>query len=300
MHRPFFTFTLIIFQAVAVSSASASEISWWGEAEVSYGYDSNVAVDDVDFSTSEGDQYRDLGLSGGIDYKTSSGFKFSLDLTASDKHYTTFDEFDGLLMFASAGVEKSVGEVTIDGSARYIDYQLDGEDFLTLEQLTAGVSWFTSKRTYVHVSAEAGSESFDVNPVRDNDEWKLGFLGYFFLNGFKQHLTLRIQYGEANADDALFDHRTRAVRLMYQREFENGASIGMGVRWEDRRYMAGVNPLIGSFRDDSRTRLELKGEWPLGDKGSVELKIADNDFDSNLVSAAYGQEIYQVKLAYRF
>ena len=83
-------------------AAIAAEVSWWGEAEISYGYDSNVAVDDVDLSTSEGDQYYDLGLSGGIDYEVSKDLKFSFDLTASDKQYRTFDEFDGRLLFASA------------------------------------------------------------------------------------------------------------------------------------------------------------------------------------------------------
>jgi hypothetical protein len=288
---------LILFMPL-LAQADAG-LDWSAEAEVGYGYDSNVAIDDVDINTSDGDQFTDLRVSGGLEYETEKKLNASLDLTLSEKRYDSFDEFNGRLGLVSAGLEKTFGQFSTGVDFRLVEYRLDNADFLSMWQAAPYVGFFPSKRTYARVTLEHSDETFDDSPDRDNTESRIGLLGYFFFNGLKRHLTLRVQYAHSNAESRLFDMNSHSIRLTYNHEFANGLKLKAGYRIQQRDYDELLHPVIGEHREDRRHRGEIALSKLLRNRYVISLEAFTNDFESNLQSADYDQHVIQISLKYK-
>ena len=137
---------LFSFQVTAEEALSFS-----GQIELGYGYDSNVSVDDVDLNTSIGDRFADIQLSAESRYKAQNNLEFAANLTISEKMYGSFNEFDGLLTLASLSANKEIGNLEFGFSAVHIDYKLDRAGFLKITQLSPTVGWFYQKQIYLQL-----------------------------------------------------------------------------------------------------------------------------------------------------
>ena len=160
------------------------------EVEVSYGYESNVSVDDVDLNTNIGDQFIDLRFSSDLVFKIQESTEMSAGLTVSDRFYDTFDEFDGLLSLASLAVSHQKGDWEYGLITRYIDYQLDGSELLARLKFPS-LAWFPSKRTYLYLNYERSRETYSKNSQRNNDRDEVGAAFYYFINGLRQYITIQ-------------------------------------------------------------------------------------------------------------
>ena len=289
----------LLLAVIPMTVHGQEAVTWSAEAELGYGYDSNVAVDEVDLNTSKGDQFTDISVAGGLAYQGRHDVEWTLDATLSEKQYVSFDEFDGLLGLVSLGIEKKFARLSAGADLRHVRYRLDGDGFLTMWQIAPYVGFFPSRHTYARVTWEYGAESFDEAGDRDNSESRFELLGYYFLSGLRRHFTLRYQYGEAGAEDDLYDNRSRDARLTYHHEFDGGTRLRLGYRVQWRDYDALRHPAINGFRADRRERAELSVTWPLADRFLLSFEAYDNDFSSNLESADYDQQVYQLSLKYR-
>lgn len=293
----------ILLFCAAAASADESPLSYEADIELGYGYDSNVSVDDVDLTTNVGDQFADLRLSGKISYETENDAEFSAGLTLSEKLYDTFDRFDGSLALATLSANKELGDVELGIAARYVDYDLDDRDFLSLSQVSPSLSWFPSKETYVRLTYEYSDESYERNNGRDNERHELGGAFYYFINGLRHYISFQAQLSEEDADSELFNNDAWQFRANYHRTFKlfsADAELKLSYRFQNRQYDDLSDPDIGDFREDDRNRYELELEIPFATKWAIVSEIIYNDYESNLESADYTQEVYQVTLKYEF
>ena len=282
---------------------AAGGLSTSAEFDVGYGYDSNVSVDDVDLSTNIGDQLYDLRVAGDLKYEVNDELSFSGGLTLTDKRYDTFDQYDGRLTLATIAATKKSGALEWGLTARFIDYQLDGDGLLELKQVSPTLSWFPSKKTFVRVSYELSDESYDANRGRDNDRDELGFSFYYFVSGLRHYVTLQAEVAREVATTDQFSKDVRQLRLAWYRRldvFGRNARFKLGYRYQERDYDEGVNVSIGDFRADTRHRYEVELDVPLNKHWSVRSEVVYNDYESNFQSADYTQQMYQITVKYKF
>ena len=293
---------LILIPLGPVIASEEGPFIFSSDVEVGYGYDTNVAVDDVDLNTSRGDQFADLSLSGRLKYEAENDSSLSASISLSEKLYDTFDRFDGRLLIASVTGEKELSAATLGLSLRYIDYQLDNEGFLDLVQISPTVSWFPSKKSYVRLAYEFNDESFESSKGRENRQHKIGATGYYFINGLRKYVTLRFQAAKEDADDELFNNDAAEVRITYHQKmtvWSRTATLELSYRYQERDYDESIHPAIGDFREDRRHRLKFEFELPIRDSLSIVSEIFVNDYRSNLASADYDQRVYQLTLKYK-
>lgn len=288
---------LVVLVFASLPALGESGLDWSGEIDIGYGYDSNVAVDDVDLATQAGDQFVDVTVSGGLDYSTDRG-SLSAGLVLGGKYYNRFDEFDGRLSMLSVGVERELGGLDLGFNVRHIDYRLDHDAFLSLTQISPTLAWFPSRRTYVRAALEFSDEDFETDSARDNRQRRLSLRGFFFMNGLKRYLSMRIQHTSDDADDGLFDNDAWEAALTYRHELPSGLAFETGYRYQRRDYDEELHPLLGAYRDDRRRRFEARLEWPLSEKLVAVAGVHRNDYRSNLASADYDQRVYEISLKY--
>lgn len=271
------------------------------DLEMGAGRDSNVAIDDIDLSLSDGDNYTDAGFSTDLRYRLDDHWDLSAGVTVSDKRYHTYDSFDGQLVIASAGADRQWGDVTAGISLRWIDYELDESPFLTMEQVSPTLSWFPSRNLFVRFDYVVSDEEFDASPGRNSHREGAGGTAYYFLNGLRHYWLFRAGFSTDDADDPVFSYRGREGRFLYHRALPalgQDTSIEIIYRFEDRQYEKVREPDLDEFRRDRRSRLELRLNYPVGESLELSARYARANYRSNLESAAFRQHVYQLKLTY--
>ena len=286
---------------LSLSAWSEESLEWSAEIEIGYGHDSNIVIDDVDLATERGDRFIDVGLASQLGYSLSEKLDLTIDALVSEKRYQNIDDFDGRLSMLSAGLERSLGNFDFGLNARYIDYQLDGDDFLALKQVTASLSTFPSRRTYTRFSYEISEETFEVDPDRDNTQDRFSLRGYLFLSGLQRYLVAGLSYASDDAEVDVFNSTTREASLSFRQilmQRDIPVTVELSYRYSLRDYRDEVHPLLGDFRHDRRRRLTVSADWKISQRLSVKADVYKNDYRSNLATADYDQGVGQLTVKY--
>ena len=292
---------LLIFSLILLpASLFAEEADWSARFELGYGYDSNVAVDDVDLSTERGDQFRDLSLSAGVEKALDENWTLNADITLSEKKYRDFDAFDGRLALVSLNLERKYRLVDFGLAARHIDYQLDHEGFLALTQYSPSLSWFVTRSVYLRAAYEYSDERFDQQSSRDNQQDRFSLRAYWFMNGLKQYLQFHARHADDDARDERFSNQSTEYSVRFHQSLGGGVedvTLELAARYQERDYDR-FNSATVARRKDRRTRFEVSLEVPMSERFALIARASDNDYRSNVEVADYAQRVFSLTLRY--
>lgn len=295
------TFAALTAQLGLAPAATAEVIEGGVTFELGIGRDSNVAIDDLDLSISQGDHFTDIGGSLDLKYSPDERTDLGASLTVSEKAYHEFSEFDGQLVLASLRADRKIGDVTAGLTLRDINYDLDESRFLRLQQVAPSLSWFPAQKVYVRLDYEWSDETYFVAPDRNNEQQSLSLSTYLFINGLRHYWTVRGKFSRDKADNPTFSNDARELRLLYHRGFslmKADASIDLIYRFQQRNFMEAREPTIDDFRIDRRGRYEARLNIPVGERFEISLRYSSADYRSNLDAAAFSQNLFQLKLSY--
>lgn len=292
---------LLIFSLILLpASLFAEEADWSARVELGYGYDSNVAVDDVDLSTERGDQFQDLSLSAGVEKALDQNWTLNADITLSEKKYRTFDAFDGRLALLSLNLERKYRQVDFGLAARHIDYQLDHEGFLGLTQYSPSLSWFVTRSVYLRAAYEYSDERFDQQSSRDNQQDRFSLGAYWFMNGLKQYLQFHARHADDDARDERFNNQSTEYSVRFHQTLGAGVEdviLELAARYQERDYDR-FNSATVARRKDRRARFEVSLEVPVSERFALIARASDNDYRSNVEVADYAQRVVSLTLRY--
>jgi hypothetical protein len=292
---------LLIFSLILLpASLFAEEADWSARVELGYGYDSNVAVDDVDLSTERGDQFQDLSLSAGVEKALDENWTLNTDITLSEKKYRDFDAFDGRLALVSLNLERKYRLVDFGLAARHIDYQLDHEGFLALTQYSPSLSWFVTRSVYLRAAYEYSDERFDQQSSRDNQQDRFSLRAYWFMNGLKQYLQFHARHADDDARDERFSNHSTEYSVRFHQSLGGGVkdvTLELAARYQERDYDR-FNSATVARRKDRRSRFEVSLEVPMSERFALIARASDNDYRSNVEVADYAQRVFSLTLRY--
>jgi hypothetical protein len=174
--------------------------------------------------------------------------------------------------------------------------ELDGNEFLTLTQLSPYVSRLAGQRLFLRFALADTDKDFAGNPARDASTSSLSGDAYVFLNGLTTYLVFGHRYDDENAVSAEFDYVGRRLSFQLSQRLAVRAreiTLRMYVRAEDRDYRA-VTPSIGSLRRDDRRELEMVAEIPAGRRVVTRVGVKRADNDSNLAAVDFAETVLSV------
>jgi hypothetical protein len=287
-------------QAQAKTKAEKSPLSL--RFTIGAEYDSNVSVDALDRTTNIGDNASLFKAKANYRLPLGKDTEFKLGYSFSQSKHETFSNFDIRTQMASANIVHDFGSVKTGLAYRHSTAQLDGDDFLTLRQISPYLSGFINKKVFVRASYTQTDKSFDNRPVRDAESRMLGADVYFFLRGVRRYWIVGYKRENEDAQGPEFDFDANHVRVKYQQRFVVGGKdlkMGLGWRYEGRAYN-GITPSINMIREDNRNRYQAEIEYPLTPSSFIQLEFERADYDSNLPSADYNQNLAIIRLGFEF
>ena len=273
---------------------------WSAEVAVGVEYDSNVSVEEVDVSASQGDYALTLDAGFALKQALSGRTNAALTYDFSQSNYKEFSQVDRQTHMLGLDLNVSLEGVNPGVSMYYIDSRLDGSQFLQLSRVSPYVSGFLSKKwfargAYVY-SDKTIHESAGRDATTNSGEGDI----YYFMRGLRSYFNFGYRYRNENAKADQYDYLSNAVKLRFIQRFEMFSrltKLELAWRYEDRKYQSDT-PSIGEKRHDQRNRLRVDFQIPVFERGAVQFFAGYADYDSNYPPAAYDQTLVGTRFLY--
>lgn len=286
----------------ADSSGDGAERAVTFELGTGLEYDSNVAVLELDTATNAGDAAALFNFGIGYDKPSDGRFDLRTGYDFSQTRHEDFDAFNVGIHRGSATFAWDLDAVDTGASLQYAHAELDGEEFLVLEQFSPYIQKLMGERLFLRFALAHTEKTFAGNEARDADAASLQSDAYVFLNGLTTYLVFGHRYNDEDALDAQFDYTGHQLKLQLNRRFSPGSrtlTFKTYLRYETRDY-AHPTLAIGEPRRDDRYQLEALAELPLTDRllATFGYRYADNR--SNLPSLDFDENVFSIELNAQF
>lgn len=272
------------------------------EGKIGAEYNSNVAVQELDANTGQGEWAATLNALGEvsgspIDKLTlRAGYEFTHSL------HEEFDAFDIALHRGYGEASYDFSGVTAGAIANVAQANLAGDQYLTFTQASPYLSRQFNDTLFLRAAYTATDKSFEGRPERDATSNAASADAYFFLNGTKQYIAVSGKALEEDAKDNSLDYGAGSARVRYVQRFpafDRDVTFRAAVEYEKRDYDA-PTPSIGAPRSDKRAGVDLALEAPITDNIFLEGSYRYGDYQSNLASADYNEQVTSVKLGVKY
>ena len=135
VHNHFFkaaviSFSILVnFQVAAASSNDDSSVTWKAELSVGLLDDSNVAIDELDQNTTQGDSATTWSAKVGSQVQLTDQFELRASASLRDKSFHDFDQFDLRTSLLSLQSSYDFSDFKLGAGVRYISTDLASESF---------------------------------------------------------------------------------------------------------------------------------------------------------------------------
>lgn len=265
-------------------------------------YDSNLSVIELDQSSSEGDWAYLLNANISSQWQANEKLKLKGGASYNSKTYQDYSEFDLDIKQAFADASYNFQPVTLGLSYHYADAELDGKDFLTLQQQSVYISRLINQKIFLRVAINNQDKDFPVDNNRNADNQSFTGDVFFFFNQGKSFLTLGISNETENARVNEFDYDGINFRTSFNHQFQawnKKNRLQLGWRFDNRDYSA-TTPVLDEERKDERRIASLEWQIETNEWLSVIAKLEAGDYDSNLAAANYSETISSLTLKASF
>jgi hypothetical protein len=265
-------------------------------------YDSNVAVLELDTSTDAGDRALLLDFGVGYDKPDAGRFDLQAGYDFSQSLHDEFDAFDVRIHRGSATFSYDLGSIDVGTTLQHAYAELDGNEFLTLQQYAPYVSKLVGQKLFLRFSYAHSDKNFAGNPSRSATANALSTDAYVFIDGLRTYLVFGWRRDDENALASQFDYRGDMVRAQLAKRLAAGSrelTLRTSVRLENRDYRS-PTPSIGAPRRDDRRQLEVSLDVPLGERTIAQVQYEHANNGSNLPSVDFAEDVLSLKFRSRF
>jgi len=288
--------------AMASEATPAPKSSVSVELKAGLESDSNVSVSEIDNVTNVGDvaALLEVGLAYQASLSSKTGLRLGYDFSQSA--YQDFKAFDLQTHLAAVELTRKFGDIDTGVAYRYIHAALDGNAFLTMQQISPSASVMIGKKAMVRGAYTYSDKTFDGRPTRDAHNHAGTADLYYFFKGSDAYVSGGVKVARETAQDNQFSYASGGMKLRGVRRFTAlGRKISTQLVWqgEDRKYK-GITPAIAAARHDRRSVISASAEIALVSSVFAVISYETGVYTSNLASADYDQQVASLKVGTRF
>ena len=287
---------------LALALPGRAETVLSGQVALGYEYDSNVSVDELDRSSSIGDDGLLFSADLAIDHDFNDVTSGSVSYAYSRIDYDQFDFLSRETHMLGANLSSSWEKATTGLNYFYIQAKLDGDDFLTYHRFSPSISGFVSRKWFLRAAYVYGDKAINNRPGRDAVNHGGEIDAYYFWQGLRRYINIGYVYRDENSRAARFDYTAHQLKARFVQRFEllsKLSTLELGLRYENRDYSS-PTPSIEERRTDERYRATVELDVPLTDRVNWQIYGGYSDYYSNLPSADYDQNVFGTRVEFNF
>ncbi len=296
-----FSCALIAWAALpALGAEEPSTTQFSAEVGIGAEYDSNVSVDELDATSNESDYALILDAELQLDQQVSENTDLSVTYDFSQSNYDQFDRVDRQTHLLGVDLGTDFGAVNSGLTLYYIHARLDGNEFLEYYRGSPYLSGFLAKKWFARGAYVYSDKSIEQNPDRDAESHAAELDLYYFHRGLRSYFNLGYKFKDEDAQADRFDYEANNIKLRYIRRidlWDDTLKLELSWRYEDRDYSS-ITPSINEKRDDERHRWKIDMEYPVLEKGAIQLYAGYAEYDSNYPRSDYDQHVIGTRLSW--
>lgn len=295
--------SLMILGSMPLLTQANEKLSFSASIGVELGYDSNVVIEELDLSTSLGDEFVRFKLTGDAEYQLDKNQEVSAGLSIDNTQQKDASQFDLRTILGVLGYKYKLKKTTYSLTYRQADAQLSGSDFLELKLLSPSISGFLTSQQFLRGAYSYIDKALANNPQRNAEAHQIAIDYYYFLNGLNQYFIVSGRLRDEQSRSDLLDYQGTRFRFSFVQRYsmfslEHKASLDYRLR--RRTYDSAVDPAIMAFRTDNRSTIEIENETDLANKLTAILSIKYTDNDSNKNDFNFTETLVTVGFNYVF
>lgn len=297
------TASLLPSMLLNVAIADEQRFSWQGKLEAGYLYDSNVTVRELDTTTNESDQAVQLKGSVSLKWNPWANLNLNTGVNHSETLYQSQDEFDLAITTIHGDLSYDFSEITVGVSRHDATADLADQAFMDYQQDALYLARLWGTRWYTRVAVQNIEKSF--NQVPDRNATAEAIVGdvYWFTPSAKSFVMLGYTYHDETATNPELSYQEPQYRLTWQSQTSGWGgehTWQVHLQWQQRDYLAPMQILDGSTREEQRLTARAQWDIPLtsGFKFTPSIEYVDNQ--SNFADVDYDETLAGIRLSYTF
>lgn len=294
-------FTTSLVLLCCSGTAAAGSASFDFDATVGLRSDSSVALADIDTLAGESDTATqlDVGATAKIPLGDALRLELGYDFSATD--YDTLDAFDLDLHHGRAALGLQLGATDAHLAVDRFDGNLDGDDYVTVTQVSPSLSRLLGQRLYVRLAYTRSDTRYAFLEQRDATGDAIRGDAYWLLNGMSHFVALTLETNAEDARDDAFDYDGVAAALSWGYTLgsrSRSPSLRAGLRYEERDFDRVQED--GMRRVDERVKARLTAELPVTDFLTVSALAERSRNESVLDAADLDRTVYGLEVGVSF
>jgi hypothetical protein len=297
---------IVLAGALALAPAARAERQAWSlEVEGGVRYDSNVAVDETDLTSSIGDIAATLALEAGYKLVDGENSRLEIGYDFSQSLYQDVDYLNYQSHNPEVNAWTKLGGVKLGLNYGYTNALLDDSFFLEQHSIVPSISGFLSEDLLVTMSFRYTNKNFNrLDDGRDAQIQQPNVeLMYYFDKPKRGYFSIGGGFSNEDTTDPAFDFSGATGRAALQIPVDLAgldARIKFSYMYQIRDYDDVTSTPSGALREDDRHTLRARGELDItGDLTAIaDFRFIDRN--SNLATADYSENIASGSLRYDF
>jgi len=293
---------LMIPALVHASSDNDTSLKWKAAFGLTLLNDSNVAIDDLDQNSTQGDSATKLSAKVGANLQLNEKLALRASASLTDKSFNEFDQFDLQTSLLSLQSSYEFSNFKLGAGIRSISTDLASSSFLSNQHLYAFATHRLNDRWFFRGELNFAEKEFDIESSRDTSKEQIGVDAYYFIDDTKNYWAFSIKLADEQSDtnNDKFSRDISSFKIRYSKLvpiYGRDIRFTSQIRFQSRDYDA-IDPRIGEVRFDDRIRAKFSAEIPIKGNWFTLVEYDYSDYSSNLASADYSQNLFSVKVGW--
>ena len=290
--------------ALSVGFAQTADQPVRLSAEVTAGIlaDSDVGLADLDQTTRKGDIALRIGARVNAEAKPAKKLTLRAGYDFKATQYQDFSDFDLQTHLVTAESAYAFGKTDAGVLIAYADARLDGESYLTLNQVSPFVQHTFGDHFVLRGAYLRSERDFEAEDGRDATGNELTADSFILLDGTRRYFVVGASAGESEANDPQFSYSGGGGKLRYINRFDlfgTEAKLRLGGEFELREFDEAPAGFTEPRQDEL---LAGTGDLSIPIRGPVSLDLGYEyrARESNLQPADYDEHVGRAELKLAF
>lgn len=292
----------IALLAASVNTAQAKD--WWIDVEGRVIYDDNVAVDENDNTSFDGDVGASLELDTGYRLVNEKDTRVEIGYEFRETAYQDRTDFGYQTHRPSLNAWTRLDGWRFAFNYAFDHALLDRNFFLSQHILSPSVGGFASETIYLSAFYRYSDRNYNRgDDARDADNHQAGADAYWYFDREERgYVSIGTSYTDEDARGPEFDYTALSGRASVQWPitlFDHEGRLRLSYTYQTRDYDS-ITPSIGAIRDEDRHTLRAYGDLELTERLRALVEYRYVNRNSNLPSANYTENVVSAGFRYRF
>lgn len=282
------TCTLFLL-ACAHMGVAAETLSVNGKLKAGMEYQSNVNISELEQASGESDTATVLEGEINAAWQVSDNVRLDSGYSINDKRYRNTSAYDSRLQLAFIDASYAFDNLTLGSSVYLAQADLDGSDFLALNQFSVYAMHNLSDSWFIRPSVVYADKDFAQFESRDASNKSANIDSFWFFQQGQRFISLGATYEDEDTLDKAFSYRAKSMNIRLSNQFDLWhvvQKIQLGMKLTQRDYALAIND---NKRNDIHQHIDAKWELNINSTFALLTSVEYGDYQSILTSADYDE-----------